>query len=55
MQSADLSGAKLSNVDVSASVLGAVRVRAGDVRGLIVNREQAATFAQLFGLVVRDR
>ncbi len=54
MQGVDFSGAKLQGVDVSRSKLGEVRVGAGDVRGLIVNQEQATVIAQLFGLVVRD-
>jgi uncharacterized protein YjbI with pentapeptide repeats len=50
----DLSGAKLHGADVSTSALSEVRVGASDVRGLVVNREQAAVLSQLFGLVIRD-
>ncbi len=34
--------------------LSEVRVGANDIRGLVVNREQATVLSQLFGLVVRD-
>ncbi len=54
MEGVDLTRAKLHGADVSTSTLGQVRVGAGDVRGLIVNREQAAALSQLFGLVLRD-
>jgi uncharacterized protein YjbI with pentapeptide repeats len=54
LQGADLTGAKLAGADVSSSSLRQVRVGAGDVRGLVVSREQAVALAQLFGLVVRD-
>ena len=50
----DFTGAKLHGADVSSSSLGEVRVGAGDVRGLVVNREQAAALSRLFGLVVRE-
>jgi uncharacterized protein YjbI with pentapeptide repeats len=50
----DLTRARLQGVDVSASTLSEVRVGAADVRGLVVNRDQATALAQLFGLVVRD-
>jgi hypothetical protein len=39
---------------VSTSSLSEVRVGAGDVRGLVVNREQATVLSQLFGLVLCD-
>jgi len=54
LKGADFVGAKLSRVDVSTSSLNEIRIGAGDVRGLVVNREQATVLAQLFGLVVRD-
>jgi uncharacterized protein YjbI with pentapeptide repeats len=54
LKGADFTGAKLHGADVSTSTLSDVRVGAGDVRGLVVNREQAATLSQLFGLVLRD-
>ena len=50
----DFTRAKLHGVDVSTSSLGEVRVGAGDVRGLVVNREQATVLSQLFGLVLCD-
>jgi len=49
----DWSGAKLHGADVSTSTLREVRAAPADVRGLVVNREQAAALAQLFGLVIR--
>ncbi|HEV3192737.1 MAG TPA: pentapeptide repeat-containing protein [Polyangiaceae bacterium] len=49
----DFTGAKLHGADVR-STLSEVRVNAGDVRGLTVNREQAAVLSQLFGLVLCD-
>lgn len=54
LRGADLGRARLQGVDVSASRCPDIRVAAGDVRGLVVNREQAAALATLFGLVVRD-
>jgi uncharacterized protein YjbI with pentapeptide repeats len=54
LHGSDFTGAKLAGADVSTSSLGEIRVGAGDVRGLAVNREQAAVLAQLFGLVLRD-
>jgi uncharacterized protein YjbI with pentapeptide repeats len=54
LQGIDLTGAKLHGADVSSSSLIEVRVRPEDVRGLVVNREQAAVLSQLFGLVLRD-
>jgi uncharacterized protein YjbI with pentapeptide repeats len=54
LKGADLTGAKLHGADVSSSSLSEIRIGAGDVRGLIVNREQATVLSQLFGLVVRD-
>jgi uncharacterized protein YjbI with pentapeptide repeats len=50
----DFTRATLSAVDVSASTLTQARLSAGDVRGLIVSREQVIALAPLFGLVVRD-
>jgi uncharacterized protein YjbI with pentapeptide repeats len=50
----DFSGAKLRGADMSTSTLGEIRVGAGDVRGLVVNREQAAMLSRLLGLVLRD-
>lgn len=50
----DLIGAKLQGADVSTSTLRGVRAGPGDVRGLIVNREQATVLSQLFGLVIRE-
>ena len=54
LRGADLGRAKLQGADVSSSRCPDLRVSAGDVRGLVVNREQAAALATLFGLVVRD-
>ncbi len=54
MEGVDFANAKFQAVDVSTSILGELRIGAGDVRGLVVNREQAVVLAQLFGLVVRD-
>jgi uncharacterized protein YjbI with pentapeptide repeats len=54
LKGADFSGGKLHGADVSASSLSEIRVGAGDVRGLVVNREQATVLSQLFGLVLRD-
>jgi uncharacterized protein YjbI with pentapeptide repeats len=53
LKGADFTGAKLQRADVSSSSLSEIRIGAGDVRGLVVNREQATVLAQLFGLVVR--
>jgi uncharacterized protein YjbI with pentapeptide repeats len=50
----DLVGANLNGADVRSSAFRELRLGVRDVRGLIVNREQAAVLAQLFGLVVRD-
>jgi uncharacterized protein YjbI with pentapeptide repeats len=54
LKGADFSGAKLHGADVSASSLSEIRVAAGDVRGLVVNREQAASLSQLLGLILRE-
>ncbi len=54
LHGSDFTGAKLQGADVSTSSLGEIRAGPGDVRGLVVNREQAAVLAQLFGLVLRD-
>jgi uncharacterized protein YjbI with pentapeptide repeats len=54
LRGADFGRAKLQGVDVSSSRLSELRVGPGDVRGLVVNRDQAAALAKLFGLVVRD-
>ena len=54
LNGADFTGAKLHRADVSSSSLSEIRVGAGDVRGLVVNREQATVLSQLFGLVVRE-
>jgi uncharacterized protein YjbI with pentapeptide repeats len=54
LKGVDFTGAKLHGADVSTSTLSEVRVNAGDVRGLVVNREQAAVLSQLFGLVLCD-
>jgi uncharacterized protein YjbI with pentapeptide repeats len=54
LRGADFGRAKLQGADVSTSRLNDIHVAAGDVRGLVVNREQAASLAKLFGLVVRD-
>lgn len=53
LASADLAGAKLVGADVTTSEIGEIRVGLGDVRGLIVSRDQTQLFAKLFGLVVR--
>jgi uncharacterized protein YjbI with pentapeptide repeats len=54
LRGADLGRAKLQGADVSSSRCSEIRVAAGDVRGLVVSREQAAALAKLLGLVVRD-
>jgi uncharacterized protein YjbI with pentapeptide repeats len=54
LRGVDFSKAKLQGVDVRSSTLKEVSVGAGDVRGLVVNKEQASVLAQLFGLVVRE-
>jgi len=54
MHGVDLTNAKLQGADVRSSLLNEVRVGPTDVRGLIVNKEQASVLAKLFGLVVRD-
>ena len=50
----DLEGASLKDADVSTSRLTDVKVGVKDLRGLVVNREQASVLAALLGLVVRD-
>jgi uncharacterized protein YjbI with pentapeptide repeats len=50
----DFTRAKLQGADVSASMFREIRVGAGDVRGLVVSREQATAFSRLFGLVIGD-
>jgi uncharacterized protein YjbI with pentapeptide repeats len=47
-------GANLAKVDICTCSGSDVRIEAKDVRGLIVNSQQAAALARLFGLVVRD-
>lgn len=54
LRGADFGRAKLQGADVSTSRCSDIRIAPGDVRGLVVNREQAAVLATLFGLVVRD-
>ena len=54
LRGADFTGAKVQGADVSSSSLGEIHIGAGDVRGLVVNREQAAVLSQLMGLVLRD-
>ena len=54
LRGADFGRAKLQGADVSSSRCEDIRIGAGDVRGLVVNREQAAALATIFGLVVRD-
>jgi uncharacterized protein YjbI with pentapeptide repeats len=54
VQRADFAGAKLRGADVSSSNANGITVGAGEVRGLVVSRQQAADLATLFGLVVRD-
>jgi hypothetical protein len=44
---------KLHGADASSSSLDGVTVGAGEMRGLIVSRQQAADLARLFGLDVR--
>jgi uncharacterized protein YjbI with pentapeptide repeats len=48
----DFTRAKLQGADVSASTFHEVRVGAGDVRGLVVSREQATALSRLLGLVI---
>jgi uncharacterized protein YjbI with pentapeptide repeats len=55
LKGADFSGAKLQGADVSASSLSDIRVGAADVRGLVVNSEQAAILSQLWGVVLREQ
>jgi uncharacterized protein YjbI with pentapeptide repeats len=47
-------GAKLAGVEIGTCSGRELRIEARDVRGLIVNSQQAAVLAKLFGLVVRD-
>ncbi len=54
LSGADFTGAKLHGADVSSSTLRDVRLGPGEVRGLVVNAEQATVLARLFGLVVRE-
>ena len=54
LSGADFTGAKLHGADVSSSTLHEIRVGPGDVRGLVVNAEQATVLARLFGIVVRE-
>ena len=54
LRGVDFTKAKLQGADVRSSTLQQVSVGAGDVRGLVVNKEQASVLAQLFGLVVRE-
>jgi uncharacterized protein YjbI with pentapeptide repeats len=48
----DFTRAKLQGADVSASTFREIRVGAGDVRGLVVSREQATALSRLLGLVI---
>jgi uncharacterized protein YjbI with pentapeptide repeats len=54
LQGAAFVGAKLANVDISTCSGTDLRIEARDVRGLIVNSQQAAALARLFGIVVRE-
>jgi uncharacterized protein YjbI with pentapeptide repeats len=54
LASVEFAGAKLDGADIRTSTVHDVRVTARDVRGLVVTRDQAATLAQLLGLVVHD-
>jgi len=53
LRGVDLEGASLKDVDVTTSRLGELKVGLKDLKGLIVNREQAASLASMLGLVVR--
>jgi uncharacterized protein YjbI with pentapeptide repeats len=50
----DFCRAKLQGADISASTFREIEVGAGDVRGLVVSREQATGLSRLLGLVIRD-
>ena len=54
LQTIDFTRAKLQGTDISGSEFREIRVGAGDVRGLVVNREQAVALSRLFGIVIRD-
>lgn len=48
-QSAEIAGTKLAGWDLSDSFIGSLAVRAEDLKGVTVNRDQAAALAGLFG------
>ncbi len=54
LRGADFGRAKLQGADMSSSRCNDIRIAPGDVRGLVVSREQAVALAKLFGLAVRD-
>jgi uncharacterized protein YjbI with pentapeptide repeats len=54
LQGANFIGARLDGVDMRTSSGGDIEVEARDVKGLIVNSQQATALARLLGLVVRD-
>ena len=54
LQGVTFIGAKLAGTDISTCSGKDIRIEAPDARGLIVNSQQAAAFAKLFGLVIRD-
>lgn len=54
LQGVSFVGTKLTGADIRSCSGGDIRIEPHDVRGLIVNRQQAAAFAALLGLVVRD-
>jgi len=54
LQGVTFIGAKLTGTDIATCSGKDIRIEALDVRGLIVSSQQAAAFAKLFGLVIRD-
>ena len=54
LQGVTFIGAKLTGTEICTCSGKDIRVEAEDVRGLVVNSQQAAAFAKLFGLVVRE-
>jgi len=53
LKRADLSSARLEGADLRGSALDGLRVRAEDLRGVVVEPAQALVLAPLFGLVIR--
>lgn len=51
---ANLAGTSLKDIDISRSTFEQLTVGIEDLRGCIVNQQQAKAFAQLLGLVVKE-